>query len=327
MKKIFLGILAALILLIFGLVIFISTSWKKTYEAPTPDLKASTDSAIISRGRYLAYGPAHCASCHVPVELQSEVNKGVFVPMSGGFELHIPPGTFRAPNLTPDNETGIGKFTDGQLARAMRHSVKQDGGMMFPFMPFQEMSDADVVSVISYIRSQKAVNHVVKPTEYSFLGKALLALGVLKPVGPKFTPPVSVKKDTTVLYGKYITHSVANCVGCHTERDLKTGKNIGPEFAGGLVFEGSEDTKGITYVTPNITPDKETGIMATWSQKAFINRMRGGRIHSTSHMPWESYAKIDDIELKAVYAYLKSIAPVKRKVEKVVYQKGEALPK
>ncbi|MFM9944045.1 MAG: cytochrome C, partial [Bacteroidia bacterium] len=133
MKKIILRILAGFAIIIFGLIVFVFAAWDKTYDAALPDFKASTDSAIIARGKYLAFGPAHCATCHVPMDKIEAVENGLQIPLSGGWELDIPPGTFRAPNLTPDMETGIGKISDGQIARALRHSVKSDGKIMFPF--------------------------------------------------------------------------------------------------------------------------------------------------------------------------------------------------
>ena len=123
MKKVVLIILGVVLLLVFSLVVFVQFSWDKTFEAPTPTLVASKDSAIIARGKYLTYGPAHCASCHTPMDKMEAVDKGLEMPLIGGFELDIPPATFRASNLTPDKETGIGNFTDGQIARAMRFSV------------------------------------------------------------------------------------------------------------------------------------------------------------------------------------------------------------
>src|SRR5690606_41627233 len=109
------------------------------YHAPYPDITASTDSAVIARGKYLAFGPAHCGTCHVPMNKVMDVENGEEIPHSGGWELTIPPGTFRAPNLTPDMETGIGKLTDGEIARTMRHMVGNDGRCIMPFMHFAEM--------------------------------------------------------------------------------------------------------------------------------------------------------------------------------------------
>jgi mono/diheme cytochrome c family protein len=324
--KIVIRIFAAIALLIVGLVIFVLATWDKKHETPYPEIKASTDSVLIARGKFLAFGPAHCATCHIPLEQLADLQSGKEMPLIGGLEFDIAPGKYRAPNLTPDKETGIGNFTDGELARALRYSVKHDGSLLFPFMPFQELSDEDLTAVISFLRSQQPVKHLVQPTEYKFLGKALVTFGLLKPEGPKNTPPKSVRIDTSLTYGSYIANSVANCVGCHTERDMKTGEFIGKPFAGGLKFAPDDLSFGYSFITPNLTPDEETGIMANWNEKAFVNRMKGGRVHKGSHMPWESFAKMDTVEIKAIHMYLRSLKPVKNKIAKIVFEPGEALP-
>ena len=66
----------------------------------------------------------------------------------------IPPGEFHARNITPDTETGIGQFSDGAIARALRHGVGHDGRALLPFMELQGLSDEDLVAVVSYLRSQ-----------------------------------------------------------------------------------------------------------------------------------------------------------------------------
>ena len=325
MKKILLRVLAVLLIIVAGLVIFIFIAWNKKHDAPYPDIKATTDSAVIARGKYLAFGPAHCASCHVPMEKSADVETGLEPALSGGWELSIPPGTFRAPNLTPDDETGIGKLTDAEVARVLRYSVGHDGRTIFPFMPFQELSDADLTAVISYLRAQKPVKHALKRTEYSFLGKAIMAFGMIKPEAPKNTPPKSMIIDSTITSGSYLANSVANCVGCHTKRDLKTGAMIGPLFAGGMEMS-EESYKGVKYVSPNLTPDPETGILSSWTETMFINRFRSGRVHATSPMPWGSFSRMNEVDLKALYRYLRSLKPVKNKIEKTVYVAGERLP-
>lgn len=326
MKKVILIILGALLVFIAGVATYAMVAWDKKYDAPFPELKATTDSAMIARGRYLCYGPAHCSSCHVPMDKIDEVKAGAQIPLSGGWTLPIPPGTFRAPNLTPDPETGIGNWTDGQLARALRYLVKHDGGQLFPFMPFQEMSDDDIVAIMSFLRSQPAVKHEVTPSELSFLGKAIYAFGGMEPEGPTDTPPAHIQIDTTIEYGKYIANSVSNCVGCHTNRDLHTGEFIGTPFAGGFLMPPDAFSQGYAFVTPNITPDRNTGIMASWNEDAFISRFRAGRIHAGSPMPWECFAAMDTVELKAVYKYLSNLQPVANKIEKVVFAPGEQLP-
>lgn len=309
-----------------GFVVFVMTSWEVKHELPYPEITASSDSTVIARGEYLAFGPAHCATCHVPMDQVAAVEGGLEIPLSGGWELSIPPGTFRAPNLTPDDETGIGRFTDGELARALRHSVKHDGTVMFPFMPFQEISDADLTAIVSFLRSQPAVKHEVQRSSYTFLGKMLMATGMLVPEGPKHTPPSIVPIDSSIAYGEYLANRVANCVGCHTERDLKTGAFTGAAFAGGLRFEQDPSTKGFGFITPNITPDAETGIMAAWDERTFINRFRMGRVYETSHMPWGAFSRMHEDDLKALYRYLQTLEPVKNKIEKAVFAPNEEMP-
>ncbi len=324
MKKFILYLLGGLAAIILILIAYVQFSWNKKYEAPYPDIKASTDSAVIARGRYLAYGPAHCATCHMPMDKIVHVETtGEQLPLSGGWELDIPPGTFRAPNLTPDMETGIGKLSDGEIARIMRYMVGADGRCIMPFMPFAEMSDADLTAVISFLRSQPPVKHEVKRSDYKFLGKAVMAFGLIRPEGAKTTPPVSVVIDSTVEYGKYLANNVANCVGCHTERDMKTGAFIGKPFAGGMQFMPDAFSQGKTHISPNITPHKGTGVMADWSEAAFVARMKAGRGQSLSPMPWGAFSKINELELKAIYRYLQSLEPVENAVVQTVFEPGE----
>lgn len=313
-------LIVALIAIVF---IYVQLSWNKKFEAPYPEFKASSDSAIIARGKHLAYGPAHCGTCHVPMNKIEDVENGEIIPLSGGWELTIPPGTFRAPNLTPDKETGIGNFSDQEVARVLRHMVGKDGKCIFPFMPFAELSDEDLIAIISYLRSQPAVNHAVPSTSLSFLGKALMTFGVIKPEGTKGNPPKSVQIDSTAEYGKYLANSVANCNGCHTERDLKTGAFVGRPFAGGTVFPPDVFSEGKTYVSPNITPDLETSIISQWTEDAFIARFKKGRVHKGSPMPWGAFSRMDSLELKAIFRYLQTLEPVKKKIKQVVYEPGE----
>jgi len=326
MKKNILIVLAVIVSFIAFFVSYVQLSWDKVYDAPYPEISASTDPKIIARGKYLVFGPARCATCHVPMDKIVEVDKGLEIPLSGGWELTIPVGTFRAPNITPDKETGIGNLSDKELARTMRYSVGHDGRVNFPFMPFQEMSDEDLTAVISYLRSQEPVKHEVERSEYTFPGKILSAFGLVPPVQPKSPPPESVAIDATIEYGAYLAHSVADCAGCHTKRDQETGEPTGAPSAGGWHLPPDPLSKGYSFVTPNLTPDKETGIMAYWDEAVFINRFRAGRVYEGSPMPWGAFSRMNEVELKAIYRYLKSLDPVSNKIEKVAYAPGEEGP-
>lgn len=308
------------------LLILSSLALSKKYDAPYPDITSSKDSTIIARGEYLVYGPAHCASCHVPMDRFAEVEAGAKLPLTGGWEIDMVPGVFRATNITPDMETGIGKLSDPQIARALRYSVSHKDEFIMPFMAFQEMSDDDLTAIISFLRSQEAIRNEVEPSKLSFIGKTGLALGMVKPEGPIKPPPRSVLRDTSIEYGAYFARSVAGCYNCHTERDMKSGEFVGAPFAGGMRFAGDGLSQGYSFISPNITPDREGGIMATWDETAFITRMQAGRMHTGSPMPWGAYSQTDEADLKALYRYLMTIEPENRKIEKIVYPPGEKLP-
>jgi mono/diheme cytochrome c family protein len=318
-----LGILALLVLALF---IYVQLAWSKKYEAPLPDIKASADSAVIARGKYLAFGPSHCATCHVPMDKSMEVENGLEIPLSGGWELEIPGfGKFRAPNITPDPETGIGKLSDGELARTLRHAVGSDGRLIAPFMPYQNMSDDDVQALISFMRSQPPVKNKIEKTEWSFVAKALMAFGVMKPESPKVAPPKSLPPDTTAAYGEYLAVNVANCKGCHTRMDPNSGALVGQPFAGGNVFSDAF-TKGHSMVSPNITPHPGTGVISSWDFQRFKTRMQGGRVLDYTPMPWGALSRLTDNDVKAIYAYLKSLPAVDHKIVKTDYAPGEKPP-
>ncbi|MEN2282434.1 cytochrome c [Algoriphagus sp. SE2] len=307
-------IAGVLLFVVLAFVSFVLLKWDQKYDAPYPDIKASTDSTMIARGKYLVYGPAHCAGCHNPPERAKEAENGINHALIGGGEFILDPGIIRSRNLTPDMETGIGKLTDGEVARVMRNSIGHDGRPIFPFMPFQNMSDYDVASIISFLRSQEPVNNYVEPTEYTFLGKAILAFGLIKPVGPEKIPPKKVDIEVSEVYGEYLANSVANCVGCHSPRDLMTGEFTGPKLSGGLEFE---EVPGAKFITPNLTPDPETGMITNWTEDVFVARFKsGGRVYEHSPMPWGSFAQMSEVDLRAIYKYLMALDPVSHKIEK-----------
>jgi mono/diheme cytochrome c family protein len=308
------GIVVGSLLVVF--VIAVLARHDRTFDAPYPNITASTDSAVIARGKHIVTGPAHCTGCHFAPEDMHKAIAGEPVELKGGFAFALPFGVIRTPNITPDNETGIGKLTDKEIARVLRHGVFPDGRAVFDFMPFHNLSDADLTAVISYLRSTTPVRHEVVNREINFMGKAVMAF-LIEPVGPDKEPPQYVRPDSTSSYGKYIAHSIANCVGCHTKRDLMTGAYVGPQFAGGFSMPSDEKPE-LTFTTPNITPDPETGKIFAWDEAAFVHRFRQGVQIAGTPMPWGAFKNMTDLELKAIYRYLRSVEPVHNKIDSVV---------
>lgn len=301
------------------LVVTVALRQNLKYEAPYPNVKATTDSAMIARGRYLAYGPAHCASCHGGPGTAELVEKGVEVPLIGGHKFALPIGDIYARNLTPDVETGIGGLTDEEIARELRYGVRKDGTAVMPFMPFHNVSDEDLSAIISFLRSQKPVRNKVPDHTYTLLGRVVKAF-LLKPEGPTGPVPKSVKRDTSAAYGKYLAMSVANCHGCHTQRNLMTGEAIGEDFAGGMEIESSVEPDKYYFITPNLTPDS-TGRLFGWTRDMFIKRFRMGKLMPGTHMPWGSYSRMSDDELTAIYNYLQTLKPVRNYIPQIRVEK------
>ena len=96
------------------------------------------------------------------------------------------------------------------------------------------------------------------------------------------------------------------------------GSFIGPELAGGFPFELIDENgkiiKGKHVISPNITTDKKTGIMTSWSQEDFIQRFRNGRVIPGSPMPWGPFSRMDSVDLIAIYKYLSSVGPVQNEI-------------
>lgn len=306
-----------------SLLLIIEVIWQQPFLAPYPAIVSSTDSTVIARGKYLVYGPAHCAMCHVPQEHMEDLDQGIMAPLSGGGEFSFPMGTFRAPNLTSDQATGIGQYSDGQLARALRHGVSASGHMIFPFMPYQQISDEDLTAIISYLRSTEPVEHEVPASQWTTWGKITVALGWMQPLSPQSPPPVSVEKGVNVAYGGYLAQHVANCLDCHTNRNTQTGDFISGPFGGGFQFGPDGYTQGFTFFSPNLTTDSTTGLLASWTEEVFINRFKAGRIQAGSPMAWGAFYHMDEVDLKALYAYLTSLEPIQNQVPFTVLPPGE----
>lgn len=306
-----------ILLIISGLLVTVFSRQNRIFSAPFPSIKASTDSAVIARGKYLVYGPAHCADCHTNKQEAEKIKAGELLPLAGGNLFSLPIGTIYTPNLTPDKETGLGNVSDQQIARALRYGVAPDGRAMLDFMPFHNTSDEDLAAIISYLRTMPAVKREIPKRSFNLLGKGINAF-LIEPVYPDEKPLQSIQPDSTVEYGRYLARSVANCRGCHTNRNLMTGAFIGEDFSGGFKFEDDPATNGI-FTTPNLTPDLQTGHITNWTQEQFIDRFRKGRIYQASPMPWGPFSHMTDNDLKAIYKYLHSLKPVSNKVE-VIYQ-------
>ena len=317
-----------------ALTIYVWRTWDRVYdEYPVPDVRASTDPAVIARGEYLVYGPAHCVVCHSNsfADVQKLVS-GEKVPLQGGTKFTAPPlGTIYSQNLTPDPETGIGRYSDGQIARMMRYNVRPNGrASVSPMMPFHNMSEEDMVAIISFLRSQAPVRNAVPANEWTVPGKIIRSISsTFKPrdASEVHPPKVAPEEKPTKERGEYLARYVANCVGCHTPLDDTTFEPTGPDFSGGEEFEPTP-LPGVDmqtwFRTPNITPQRGSALMKFPDRATFVARFKvGGRQHAGTPMPWEAFARMSPEDVAAIYEFLRSLPPAEGATGDVTFKKSD----
>lgn len=306
------------VLLVAGFSVYVARTWDRVYAAPSStEIHASTDPAVIAHGEYLVYGPAHCVECHgSSFDALSKLADGVKVPLSGGLKLAMGPlGFVYSQNLTPDRETGLGRYSDADVVRMMRWAVRPDGrATIEPMMPFGNMSQDDLVAILSFLRAAPPVRNPVPANEWTTMGKVVKSISpVFKPrshIDPPATAPAS---KPTKERGEYLARYVSNCVGCHTPRNQTTFAATGPDFSGGFELEpiaapGADPN--VWYRTPNITPKEGSALMKFPDRATWVARFqRGGRQFAGSVMPWEAFARMTSDDLGAIYEYLHTLAP------------------
>ena len=279
---------------------------------PLTDRRFEPSAARIERGKYLVTsGTVPCLLCHSPMD-----TSGGGLRVVPGKELtgrsFAPDGlTFvTAMNLTPDPETGIGKLSDDQLARAIREGISHDGRTLFPVMPylsFKEMSDEDLASIVVYLRSVPAIHNPLTRSAIPFPLNRVMN-GLPTPI----EAPVSADLSTPEKRGAYIA-KMAVCADCHTPRDDRGNQPDGMAFSGGtgMPYEGRK-----TIFSANITPGVN-GI-AYYTEDLFIEVMRTGKVKAREidpMMPTAYYKNMTDADLKDLFVYLKSLAPVDHYVD------------
>jgi hypothetical protein len=246
--------------------------------------------------------------------VRTAMDSGGRVPLIGGMRFAADPlGVVYSRNLTPDPDTGIGRYSDPQIARMLRYSVRPNGKASIRLlMPYADMSDADLTAIISFLRVQAPVRHAVPENEFTLIGK------VVKSVAPVFMPRETVSPPTwapeslpTRQRGEYLARAVANCGGCHTRLNPVTLAPDAPEFSGGGEMEPAQAAgvdPAIWFRTPNLTPAHGSALSRFPDRATFVARFqRGGRKYEGSPMPWECFGRMNDADIGALYEFLRSL--------------------
>jgi mono/diheme cytochrome c family protein len=274
---------------------------------PVTGRRFESTPARLERGRYLATAVSGCIECHT-AHSPSDVKTIVGKPGSGQVFLDQDGMRIVAENITPDKETGIGSWTDDEIARAIREGVDRNGNTLFPIMPyshFRSMSDEDLASVVVFVRSLEPVKSSLPARIVPFPASRFINAAP-EPV----TAPVPAPEfKTAVERGAYLTN-IGACTDCHTPVDDHHMPMQGLEFAGGTTFPGEQ------YAAANITPDA-TGI-SYYDEPLFVSVMHTGKVRARElrkPMPWWVYGTMTDEDLKATFAYLRTVKPVAHRVD------------
>ena len=313
-KTIGVGVLAAAAVILAG--ISGTVGWRPMIGPRARALTAmrvEASPARLERGTYLVEsGAVGCLMCHSELTADAQGHLALADGMALAGRTWAPDGTafLTAPNLTPDPDSGIGSRTDDELARAIREGISHDGRALFPIMPYEKMralSDEDLASVIVYLRAQRPVKRQLPPTAIPFPLNRLIN-SVPQPITAPVTPDLSTPEKR----GHYLT-TIAACGDCHTPMDERGMRLPGLDFAGGfqLQFTGTQTTWAA-----NITPGVN-GI-PYYTEELFIETIRTGRVRErelSTIMPTLLYRHMTDDDLKAIFAYLKTLTPVDHYVD------------
>ena len=259
---------------------------------------------LVARGAYLA-NAADCVACHTDAAHGGK-------PYAGGRALATPFGTFYAPNITPDRETGIGRWSEAQFLRALRDGVRPDGRNLFPVFPypsFTKITDADARALYAYLFSRPPVRQPNRPHELSFaVSWRFLQSGwklLFFAPGP-FRPEPG--RSAEYNRGAYLVTALAHCGECHTPRNWLGAMETGRFLAG---TSAGPDGKAV----PNITPDRKTGI-GDWSEGDIVTVLATGQTPDFDYVGGamaevvKSTSRLSDADRRAIAVYLRSIPAV-----------------
>ena len=310
-KKILIIVLVVIVLVI-TLGITFTIGWRPIIGAKKralTDRKFEATPARLERGRYLVEGVNGCFGCHTDQDWSRPGAPPVAGREGSGHvwaDQDLP--WLVAPNITPDKETGAGNWSDDALARSIREGIGHDGRTLFPIMPYphyREMSDEDLASIIVYLRSVPPVRNQLPTTQIPFPQKYLMN-NMPQPVNTNAAPDLSTPEKR----GAYLVNMAA-CTDCHTPQE-KGQPLPGMEFAGGSLFH---EPKG-DVISNNITP-AASGI-GYYNDATFVQAMRTGKVGARplhASMPWYFFGKMTDDDLKSIYAFLKTVKPVKHQID------------
>jgi mono/diheme cytochrome c family protein len=285
-----------------------------TAAAPAPDANAEPAAPpvdpVVERGKYLATA-GNCISCHTRPGGE---------PFAGGLPFAAPMGlgTLHSTNITPDPDTGIGKWTEADFIKAMHEGVAPGGEHLFPAFPytsFTKVSDDDVKAIYAYLKTIAPVKYTAPKNSFLFSDALRWPMAIwnalfFKP--ERFTP--DSKQSEAWNRGAYLVEGLGHCSACHTPRNIFLAEQGSNSYAGGSMMDEVQDGKIRRWSAPNLSPAK--GGLAKWSEgdiakylKSGFSVSRAGAWGPMNDVIVNSMSHMTDDDTKAIATYLKALPP------------------
>lgn len=307
--------LVMVVALLAGAALYIHISGFPHYSVEKVSLKVEVTPARVAEGRRIA--TLLCAACH----LDSATGR-----LTGRRMEDLPPvfGVAFSRNITRHPVKGIGSWTDGEIAYLLRTGIARDGRYTPPWMvKLPRASDEEIASIIAFLRSD---DPLVQATEVdnvesrpSFFAKFLSRVA-FKPFPYPQQPQTAPPPTDRVAYGRHLALDLVDCYSCHSA-DFASVDGVHPERSKGFFGGGNTmtDFGGHPIHTANLTPDRQTGI-GGWTEEDFVRAVKGGfRPDNTPILyPMQTYVELTDDEVRAIYAYLRTVPALRNAVPRPV---------
>jgi len=302
---------AVVVVLVLGVVSWISISGIPNYPVPKLDLHVQPTPERVARGKLLA--GMLCSECHKNPGTQA---------LTGRPLLDLPPqfGTAFSQNITRDADDGLGGWSDEQIAVLVRTGIHRTGRYVMPWMTkLPHISDEDLASIISFLRSDDplvAPHKGRQPAGNPSLLAKFLTHVAFKPLPLPTAPIATPPESDQVAFGKYLAEDALLCFACHSA-DFASNNDLVPSqskgfFGGGIAMP---DINQRILLTANLTPDPETGL-GRWSQADFRRALQKGFRPDQRPLryPMPRYVEMSDAWADALYAYLRTVPPLRHAV-------------
>jgi mono/diheme cytochrome c family protein len=266
---------------------------------------AAAAAGDVEQGRYLATA-ANCVTCHTRPGGQ---------PFAGGLEFATPFGKLYSTNITPDPETGIGKWSEEDFARALREGVRPDGAHLYPAFPytsFTKISDADVAALFRYLRSVAPVSEPARQNELRFPYNQRWALGLWKALyfdEGRYTALSGQSAQWN--RGAYLVEGLAHCSACHSPRNFLGAEQSDMAFTGGEYLDKVPGGEVRAWSAPNLT--QAANGLKSWEAAQIAAYLKTGKNdHVVTFGPMNevimnSTRHLSDEDVNAMAVYLKGL--------------------